>query len=118
MSITTPDTTHTFPEVADPLNLSFTEEQLSNLFSCVENEVRHAFNAVAEGMFQGASNFASNFENLTDADGDPIAEGSPEWYQWVDGINEMLLLNNFEVAGFDATAYYRKRLEERQLNAN
>jgi len=112
------DSKHTFPEVAHPYNLSFTEEQLSNLYSCVEAQVRYGFDAVAEGMYQGAQDFASTFENLTDADGNAIAEGSPEWDQWVDAINEMILLNNFEVDGFDATAYYRRRLEARQLNGN
>ena len=112
------DNTPTYPEVADPFNLSFTEEQLSNLYSCVEAQVRYGFDAVAEGVYQGAQDFASNFENLTDADGNAIAEGSPEWDQWVDAINEMILLNNFEVDGFNAVAFYRKRLEARQLNGN
>jgi len=112
------DNTPTFPEVADPINLSFTEEQLSNLYSCVESEVGYGFDAVCEGINQGARNFASNFENLTDADGNLIVEDSPEWEQWVDAINEMIVLNNFEIDGFDAVAYYRKRLEARQLNGN
>ena len=107
-----------FPKVADPINLVFTEEQLYNLYVCVENEVQDAWDSFSAGMMEGVSNFASNFENLTDANGNLVVKDSPEWENWVEAINEMLDFGGFEVDGFDLTSYYRRRLEARQLNAN
>ncbi len=116
--ITTPDTTHTFPTVADPLNLSFTEEQLAQLHSLVERETRHAYDEVAESIFRTTREFARCFADLPLADGTTLVEDTAEWEEFAEQVNEIVWLHSYEVQGFDAMDYHRRQLEARQLNAN
>ncbi len=116
--ITTPDTTHTFPTVADPTNLSFTEEQLAQLHSLVERETRHAYDEVAEGIFRATREFGRCFADLPLPCGTTLAEDTAEWEEFAEQVNEIVWLHNYEVQDFDAIDYRRRQLEARQLNAN
>jgi len=116
--ISTTDTKHTTTEVSDPRNLVFTEEQLAQLHSLVERETRHAYDAVAEGIYQATREFASCFADLPLADGTTLDEDTAEWEQFAEQVNEMVWLHNYEVQGFDAIDYRRRRLEALKLNAN
>ena len=115
---TTPDTKPTTPEVSDPRNLVFTEEQLAQLHSLVERETRHAYDEVAEGIFRATREFASCFADLPLADGTTLVLDSADFEQFAEQVNEVVWLHNYEVEGFDAMNYHRRQLEARQLNAN
>ena len=112
------DTTPTFPEVADPCNLSFTEEQLAQLHSLVERETRYAYDEVVAGINRATREFARCFVDLPLSCGTTLVEDTTEWEEFAEAIDTLVLLPNYEVNGFDATAFYRRRLEERQLNGN
>ena len=116
--ITTSDTKHTFPEVSDPRNLSFTEEQLAQLHSLVERETRHAYDEVAEGIYRATREFARCFADLPLADGTTLVEDSTEWERFAEAVDEIVWLHNYEVENFDAVDYRRRQLQARQLNSN
>ena len=104
--------------MTNPIEYDFSEEQLAQLHALVERETKHAYDQVAEGIFRATREFASCFADLPLPDGTTLELDSPEYEQWAEGVDEMVSFQEFQIEGFDASAYFRKLMEARLATSN
>lgn len=104
--------------MSNPFQLNFTEEQLAELYSLVENETKHAYDAVAEGIGLATREFARSLSPVYDDEGNELEEDTPEWEVWAEGVDNLVWIENYQVQGFDAVAYRKKQLEARLSTTN
>ena len=103
--------------MSNAFNLDFTQDQLADLYETCENETSHAYDAVAEGLFQATREFARSLSPVIDDDGNELEEDSPAWEAWVEELGGLVSLENFSVDGFDVMAYNKRLVEARLATA-
>lgn len=99
--------------MSNPFELNFTEAQLYDLYYRVESDTNHAYDAVADCMWQATRDFARSLSPVYNAGGELLVEDSSEWEAWVEELTQLIQLPSFKVDGFDAYAYRNKQLEAR-----
>ena len=89
--------------MSNAFNLQFTEDELTQLFSQVEQETKSAYDALSEGVYRATRDFARSLSPVYDNNGDLIEEESPEWELWVDSLDNLVSFDSCKIKGLSNT---------------
>jgi len=99
--------------MSNSFNLDFNQDQLSELHDLCEQQTKHAYDAVGEGLFQATREFARSLSPVYDCEGNVLEEDTPEWEEWAEAVDNLVWIENYQVQDFDAIAFRKAQLEAR-----